>query len=87
MLSPEIITMIGIGLAAIVILGTQNWRYNSMTQDRLSDLQKQTSDLESKTDVGLEKIEVRVNALDKQMSHLDGFLEGLRDAIGGHRAA
>ena len=79
--------MIGIGLTAIAMLGTQNWRYNSMTKDRLSELQKQISDLESKSDVGLEKIEVRVNGLDKQMSHLDGLLEGLRDAIRGHRAA
>ena len=79
--------MIGIGFTAIAMLGTQNWRYNSMTKDRLSELQKQISDLESKTDVGLEKIEVRVNGLDKQMTHLDGLLEGLRDAIGGHRVA
>lgn len=81
MLAAEIITIIGVGLATIAMIGTQNWRYNGMTKDRFSDLQKQISSLDSKTDAGLEKIELRVYDLDKQMSYVDGFLEGMGVAI------
>ena len=35
----------------------------------------------------IERLETRVNDLDRRMAHLEGLLEGLREAIAHNRAA
>ena len=36
---------------------------------------------------GLDRMEVRLSAVEREQAHLAGLLEGLREAISGHRAA
>lgn len=81
--TPEIATLIGLVFAVAVMLGTQNWRYNTLTQLRLKDM----SDQITKLDERVEKLEDRVDAMGRQISHLDGLLEGLREALTRNRAA
>ena len=82
-LTPQIITMLSIGLAVVAMLGTQSWRYNSLNREQL----KSMSDQITTSDHPIDKLETRVTDIDKQMSHLDGLLEGLWQAIAGCRAA
>jgi hypothetical protein len=36
---------------------------------------------------GLDRMEARLSAVEREQAHLAGLLEGLREAISGHRAA
>ena len=82
-LTLEVITMIGIGIAVVAMLGAQNWLHHSLNMGQL----KSTSDQIATLDQRLAKLETRANDLDKQLSHLVGRLKGLRGAIVGHRVA
>jgi len=81
--TPEIITLIGLVLAVAGMLATQSWRYNTLTQQRLKDMSGEITKLDKR----VEKLEDSVDTMGREVSHLDGLLEGLRDALTGNRAA
>ena len=75
-MTPEILTIIGVGVAlASLILASQRSLRKEITEVR-SDLGKQITAVRSDATL-----------LRERMAHLEGLLEGLREAITRDRAA
>ena len=76
----EIWTMIGIGVAIVALILTQTCHSNRLIHDRLQSMETHMND-------GFQSMETQIVALRERMAHLEGLLEGLREAISGRRAA
>ena len=97
-MSGEMIAILGVGvaLAGVILTATRGLRQD-IRQDmaRLeSRLDGRISALESRLDERINGLESRFDAMEKQfgelrerMAHLEGLLEGLREAITGRAAA
>ena len=86
-MSMELITLIGIGVAlATLILNTQrNLRADMRTEFKAVRAEMQAQREEIKTEFKTQR-EAIISLLER-MAHLEGLLEGLREAITGRRVA
>lgn len=75
-MTPELIAILGMG---VTILGS-TWMMNRSLR---SDLKSEISEIR----VALDATNVRISALSERMAHLEGLLEGLREAITSRSAA
>ena len=86
-MTPEIWTIIGVGiaLASLMLTGLRSLRADITELRR--DLGKQIGGV--RDDLGQQIAELRadVGQLRERMAHLEGLLEGLREAIAHNRAA
>ena len=75
-MTPEMYTIVGVGiaLAGLILAG-----------NRRSDLR--LGHLETSVEARFERLEASVGELRERMAHLEGLLEGLREAITRNRAA
>ena len=93
-MSGEIIAILTVGVAlAGVILASSRGLRQDMTRME-SRLDERIGALESRLDERINGLESRFDAMEKQfgdlrerMAHLEGLLEGLREAITGRAAA
>ena len=93
-MSMELIALIGIGVTAIsigvalaaLILNTQrNLRADMQAEFKSVRAEMQTQREETKTEFKAQR-EIIISLLER-MAHLEGLLEGLREAIAGRRVA
>ena len=78
-MTPEIWTIVGVGIAlATLILNGQRSLSGEISEVRTEVAEVRTEVAEVRTDVG---------QLRERMAHLEGLLEGLREAIAHNRAA
>ena len=75
-MTPEIWTIIGVGVALGALILGGNRQLNG-----------QINRVEDGLNSRIERVEVGQMELRERMAHLEGLLEGLRDAIARHRAA
>ena len=68
-MTPEMYTMLGVGIAIAGLILASNHR------------------MEARFNARMDRLEASVGDLRERMAHLEGLLEGLREAISGHRAA
>ena len=79
-MTPEIWTMIGIGVAIAALILAQ-WRdSNRLIHERIQSINTHMNNR-------FQALEVQITELRERMAHLEGLLEGLREAISGRRAA
>ena len=66
-------------------------KFETKLEERLTEYETKFNDrldeLETKVDTNQIKLETKIFDLDKQMTHLAGLLEGLREAVVGRRVA
>lgn len=78
-MTPEIWTMIGVGVAIAALTLTQSRRSNGLILDRIENIETRMYDR-------FQSIETQIAELRERMAHLDGSLEGLCVAISRDRA-
>ena len=79
-MTPEIWTMIGVGVAIAALILAQTRHSNRLIHDRIDTVDKHMNDR-------FQSMETQLGELRERMAHLEGLLEGLREAIAGRRAA
>ena len=76
-MSPEILTIIGVGVALAALMLNGHYRINKRI-DRLENrFEQRMGALEQR--VGL--LEQRVGLLEQRVAHLEGLMEGIREAL------
>ena len=82
-MSPELIAILGVGvaLAGLLIAGQRAARADT------KDLRKEIAGVRTDMDKGLAGVRDDVGSLRERMARLEGLLEGLREAISGRRDA
>lgn len=82
-MSPELIAILGVGvaLAGILIAGQRTAAADT------KDLRKEIAGVRTDMDKGLAGLRDEVGSLRERMARLEGLLEGLREAISGRRDA
>ena len=79
-MTPEIWTIIGVGVAIAALTLAQTRYSNRLIHDRIETVDKHMNDR-------FQSMETQLGDLRERMAHLEGLLEGLREAIAGRRAA
>ena len=79
-MSGEIIAILAVGVALAVVILNSN---RGLRQDVRQDIAR----LESRLDERISGLESQFGELRERMAHLEGLLEGLREAITGRAAA
>lgn len=69
-MSPEILTIIGVGIALAALILTGHNRIN-----------KRIERLENRFEQRMGTLEQRVGALEQRVSRLEGLMEGIREAL------
>lgn len=75
-MTPEIWTIIGVGIALATLTLASNRRLEARLERRMDRIESRMKD-----------IETEVNGLGKEVAHLSGLVQGLREAIAHNRAA
>ena len=77
MLTPEILTILGVGvvLAAVLVASAQR------TDKRFERLEGRLDRLDERIDDRFERLETRMSALEQRQARLEGLLDGLREAL------
>ena len=85
-MSPEFwaIVAAAVGLAGLVISGNRSL---AARMDRMNDRMDRMNDRMDRMDARIDRMEAAIVALGERMAHLEGLLEGLREAIAHNRAA
>ena len=93
-MSPELIAILGVGvaLAGILIAGQRAARADTKDLRKeiagvRTDTDKGLASLRTDMDKGLASLRDEVGSLRERMARLEGLLEGLREAISGRRDA
>ena len=79
-MTPEIWTIIGIGVAIAALILAQGRYSNRLIHDRIQTMETHMNNR-------FQGMETQIAELRERMAHLEGLLEGLREAISGRRAA
>lgn len=75
-MTPEIWTIIGVGVAIAALILAQARHSNRLIET-----------METRMNDRFQSFETQITELRERMAHLEGLLEGLREAIAGRRAA
>jgi chaperonin cofactor prefoldin len=77
--------MIGIGIALAVFMARTMSRMESRLNQRMDRLEtrldQRMDQLEARLNQRMDQLETRMDQLEQRMAHLDGLLEGLREAM------
>ena len=93
-MSAEIIAILGVGVAIAGLILTSSWGLRQDVERLESRLDERISGLEAQFDSRISGLEARFDSMEHQfgelrerMAHLEGLLEGLREAITGRAPA
>jgi len=75
-MTPEVWTIIGVGIVLATLTLASNRRLEVRLERRMDRIESRMKD-----------IETEVNGLGKEVAHLSGVVQGLREAIAHNRAA
>ena len=85
-MTPEMWTVIGVGVALAGLL-LNGQRDLSQRMDRLDARMGRLDTRMDRLDTRMDRLETGHAELRERMAHLEGLLEGLREAVTAHRAA
>ena len=97
-MTPEIWTIIGVGVAIAALILAQARHSNRLIEtmetrmsDRIETMETRMNNrigtMETRMNDRFQSFETQIAELRERMAHLEGLLEGLREAIAGRRAA
>ena len=86
-MTPEIWTIIGVGVAIAALVLAQARHSNRLIETMESRMNDRIGTMESRMNDRFQSFETQIAELRERMAHLEGLLEGLREAIAGRRAA
>jgi predicted nuclease with TOPRIM domain len=72
---------VGVALGGVILTGLHGIRRE------MGDLRREMGDLRGELSGLRRDMEMRLSAVERQQAKLEGLLEGLREAITGHKAA
>lgn len=72
---------VGVALGGVILTGLHGIRRE------MGDLRREMGDLRGELNDLRRDMETRMSAVERQQAKLEGLLEGLREAITGHKAA
>ena len=72
---------VGVTLGGVILTGLHGIRRE------MGDLRREMGDLRGELNELRRDMETRMSAVERQQAKLEGLLEGLREAITGHKAA
>ena len=75
-MTPELIAILGVGIALAAAIFVQARHNNRMIHKRFDAMEDKISEVEN-----------QISQLRERMAHLEGLLEGLRESIVGRAAA
>ena len=82
-MSGEIIAIVTVGLTLAGLIVNSN---RGLRQD-ITQLRQDMKQMESRLDGRITSVESQIGELRERMAHLEGLLEGLREAIAGRPAS
>ena len=82
-MSGEIIAIVTVGLTLAGLIMNSN---RGLRQD-MTQLRQDMKQMESRLDGRITSVESQIGELRERMAHLEGLLEGLREAIAGRPAS
>ena len=80
-------TVVGAAIAIPVAIGTSFRTLREELRAQGKDLRAQGKDLRERIDTQGKELGEQIGQLRERMAHLDGLLEGLREAVSGKRVA
>ena len=86
-MTPEVLTTIGVGVALAAIIFAQARNTDRLSNDRFQTLEASMNERFQLVEAHLQSLDSQILKLTERMAHLEGLLEGLREAILGRRAA
>ena len=86
-MTPEIWTIVGVGVAIAALVLAQARHSNRLIETMESRMNDRIGTMESRMNDRFQSFETQIAELRERMAHLEGLLEGLREAIAGRRVA
>lgn len=86
-MTPEIWAMIGVGVAIAALVLALARHSNRLIETMETRMNDRIGTMESRMNDRFQSFETQIAELRERMAHLEGLLEGLREAIAGRRAA
>ena len=83
----ELIAIVSVGAALAALIVAQSRSLRRDFSARMDRMEAQTSELREHIDTRIEELRAHIGDLRERMAHLEGLLEGLREAITRTRVA